>query len=163
MASKTATKTGRSERYFADRKSFFLLIFGFTFWPRFDQFLDHLWVSLWVSLGSLLGPLEVLLGGLCIQKHWKNAGFLRFLKMQLFGSLKLLMALLGSSCPLFGRSGPKMGPKMDPKVAQKVSKKWSKKWSQQIQKENKFWAPKWAPKLSKIWELPHRYSLPGLS
>ena len=39
--------------------------------------------------------------------------------MQLFGSLKLLMALLGSSCPLFGRSGPKMGPKMVPKNAQK--------------------------------------------
>ena len=39
--------------------------------------------------------------------------------MQLFGSLKLLMALLGSSCPLFGRSGPKMGPKMVPKTAQK--------------------------------------------
>ena len=40
--------------------------------------------------------------------------------MQLFGSLKLLMALLGSSCPLFGRSGPKMGPKIFPKNAQKA-------------------------------------------
>ena len=39
--------------------------------------------------------------------------------MQLFDSLKLLMALLGSSCPLFGRSGPKMSPKMVPKNAQK--------------------------------------------
>ena len=49
--------------------SFFLLILGCTYWPLFDQFLDHLWVSLWVSLGSLLGPLEVLLGSLWIQKH----------------------------------------------------------------------------------------------
>ena len=40
--------------------------------------------------------------------------------MQLFGSLKLLMALLGSSCPLFGRSDPKMGPKIVPKNAQKA-------------------------------------------
>ena len=39
--------------------------------------------------------------------------------MQLFGSLKLLMALLGSSCPLFGRSGPKMGPQ---NCSQKCSK-----------------------------------------
>ena len=29
------------------------------------------------------------------------------------------MALLGSSCPLFGRSGPKMNPKKFPKYAQK--------------------------------------------
>ena len=46
-----------------------------------------------------------------------------FLKMQLFGSLKLLMALLGSSCPLFGRSGPKMGPKMVPKRGPKSDQK----------------------------------------
>ena len=52
----------RSERFFYSWKSLFLLVFGFTFWPLFDQVLDHLWVSLWVSLGSLLGPLEVLLG-----------------------------------------------------------------------------------------------------
>ena len=45
--------------------------------------------------------------------------------MQLFDSLKLLMALLGSSCPLFGRSGPKVGPKMVPKNAQKRNQKLS--------------------------------------
>ena len=43
--------------------------------------------------------------------------------MQLFGSLKLLMALLGSSCPLLGRSNPKMGPKMDPKSGPKSDQK----------------------------------------
>ena len=75
--------------------------------------------ALWVPLGSLLGSLEALLGGLRTQKPSKTEGFLRFLKMQLFGSLKLLMALLGSSCPLFGRSDPKMGPKIVPKNAPK--------------------------------------------
>ena len=44
--------------------------------------------------------------------------------MQLFDSLKLLMALLGSSCPLFGRSGPKMGPNKTPKNAQKRNQKY---------------------------------------
>ena len=44
--------------------------------------------------------------------------------MQLFDSLKLLMALLGSSCPLFGRSGPKMSPKNIPKIAQNRKPKY---------------------------------------
>ena len=43
--------------------------------------------------------------------------------MQLFGSLKLLMSLLGSSCPLLGRSGPKMGPKMGFKSVPKSDQK----------------------------------------
>ena len=43
--------------------------------------------------------------------------------MQLFGSLKVLMALLGSSCPLLGRSGPKMGPKMGFKSVPKSDQK----------------------------------------
>ena len=46
-----------------------------------------------------------------------------FLKMQLFGSLTLLMSLLGSSCPLLGRSGPKMGPKMGFKSVPKSDQK----------------------------------------
>ena len=43
--------------------------------------------------------------------------------MQLFGSLKLLMSLLGSSCPLLGRSGPKMDPKMGTKSFPKSDQK----------------------------------------
>ena len=65
--------------------------------------------------------------------------------MQLFDSLKLLMALLGSSCPLFGRSGPKMGPNKTPKNAQKRNQKYdmfifffyfdlSQKWNRQKSK-----------------------------
>ena len=34
--------------------------------------------------------------------------------MQVFGTLKLLMAILGPSWLLLGRSGPKMGPQMHP-------------------------------------------------
>ena len=83
--------------------------------------------ALWVPLGSLLGSLEALLGGLLTQKPSKTNGFSRFLKMQLFGSLKLLMALLGSSCPLFGRSGPKVGPKMVPKSGPKSDQKVGQK------------------------------------
>ena len=63
----------RSERFLAYTLLAFFAHFGVhflaNFFPSFGPLLDHLWVSLWVSLGSLLGPLEVLLGGLCIQKH----------------------------------------------------------------------------------------------
>ena len=40
--------------------------------------------------------------------------------------MKILMALLGSSWSLLGRSGPKMGPNMVPKVLQKIVKNLSK-------------------------------------
>ena len=41
--------------------------------------------ALWVPLGSLLGPLEALLGGLWTQKRVKTKRFLRVLKRQFFG------------------------------------------------------------------------------
>ena len=41
--------------------------------------------ALWVPLGSLLGPLEALLGGLWTQKRVKTKHFLRVLKRQFFG------------------------------------------------------------------------------
>ena len=47
--------------------------------------------------------------------------------MQVFGSLKLSMALLGSSWPLLGpiwsQNGPQNGPQNCPKVVQKVVQK----------------------------------------
>ena len=96
----------------------FFMIFGSNFGSLF-------WGLgfLWVSFGSLLGPLEALLRGLCSQKPLKTKGFLRFLNMQFFASLKLLMALLGSSWPLLGSLVPKWIPKWAPKVFQKVTKK----------------------------------------
>ena len=42
--------------------------------------------------------------------------------MQVFGTFKLLMVLLGSSWLLFGRSGPEMAPKMGPQMASNRSK-----------------------------------------
>ena len=47
--------------------------------------------------------------------------------MQVFGTLGLLMVLLGSSWLLLGRSGSKMIPKMAPKIGQKVVKKMVEK------------------------------------
>ena len=47
--------------------------------------------------------------------------------MQLFGSLKLSMALLGSSWsllgPIWSQNGPQNGPKNGPKVVQKIVQK----------------------------------------
>ena len=41
--------------------------------------------ALWVPLGSLLGPLEALLGGLWTQKRVKTTGFLRVMERLFFG------------------------------------------------------------------------------
>ena len=46
--------------------------------------------------------------------------FLRFSQIQVFGTWKLLIALLGLSWPLLGGSGSKMGPQNGPKCHQKV-------------------------------------------
>ena len=67
-------------------------------------------------LGSLLGSSEAVLEGLGPPKTLKTNCFSRFLQMQVFGTLKLLMVLLGPSWLLLGRSGPKMGPKMVPQM-----------------------------------------------
>ena len=81
----------------------------------------------WVPLGSLLEPLEALLRGLWTPKTLRNCRFVEVLELQLFGSLILLMVILGSYWPFLGRSGPKMGPEMVPTVVKKVIKKESKK------------------------------------
>ena len=46
--------------------------------------------------------------------------------MQFFGSLQLLMALLGSSWSVLGGFGSRMVPKWFPKVVQNVIKSFSK-------------------------------------
>ena len=69
--------------------------------------------------------------------------------MQDFGSLKLLVALLGSSCSRLGPIwyGPQNGPKSGPKSAQKFIKKMDPK----ITPKMPVLGPKMAPKLgSKI-------------
>ena len=104
-----------------------------------------------MPLGSLLGPLEALLGGLWTQKPSKTKSFLRFLKMQLFGSLKVLMALLGSSCPLLGRSGPKMGPKMGPKSGPKSDQKVVQKMTPKMTKKSANFGPQNGPQNGPRW------------
>ena len=80
-----------------------------------------------MPLGSLLGPLEALLGGLKSEKMPTVPRENQFLLMQFFGFLKLLMALFGLSCSLLGGSGPKRGFQNDsqsfPKCYQKFVKK----------------------------------------
>ena len=81
-----------------------------------------------MPLGTLLGLPKALLGCLWTPKTFKKTlGFLRFLQMQVFGSLKLSMVLLGSSWPLLGpiwsQNGPQNGPQNYPKVVQKVVQK----------------------------------------
>merc|ERR1711963_152934 len=79
--------------------------------------------DLWVCLGSLFGSLEVFLGGLLIQKNYKKTvGFLMFLKMHVFCSLKILSAVLGSSCYSLSDLVPTRVPKWAPKVVQKFVK-----------------------------------------
>ena len=135
----------------APKKNKFFYKFWSPFWPqnglqneprscpKIDIFRVYFWIprfwglgSLWVLPGSLHGPLEPLLGCLWTTKTLKqNNVFSRFLKMQDFGSLKLLVALIWVHLrPFLDRSVPKMIPKMAPKVVQKMLKIWSKKWTQ---------------------------------
>ena len=98
-----------------------------NFWVQLQTFFLGLLELLGCLLGAFLGLLRLSWEASGPQKHQKIEGFLRFLKMQLFGSLELLMALLGSSCPLLGpiwsQNGPQNGPKSGPKTAQKMSPK----------------------------------------
>ena len=138
MASKTAQAwTGQSDIFNIE------LVFVCSFLGSlFNHFLTKFWTTFGCLFGCLLGAFSGLLKfsweASASKNTKKNEGFLRFLKMQLFGSLKLLMALLGSSCPLFGRSGPKMGPKMGPqsgpKSDQKVGQKMTPKMIRKLPK-----------------------------
>merc|ERR1712170_252842 len=92
------------------------IIFGLNF--------GFLFLGTWifrVSFGSHLGPLEAFLRCVCSQKPLKkHVGFLRFLEMKVFGSLKLLMVLLGSSWP----SWAALIPNCVPKWVSAFFKKW---------------------------------------
>ena len=94
--------------------------------PIFDIFFGWFWSSLGVS-GESLGLLEALLGGLWTQKRVKTKCFLRVLKRLFFGSLQLLMALLGSSWSVLGGFGSRMASKMVPKSFLKCYQKFVKK------------------------------------
>ena len=110
-----------------------LLIFGSNFGSLFLGVLE----LFGCLLGAFLGLLRLSWEASGPQKHQKIEGFLRFLKMQLFGSLELLMALLGSSCPLLGpiwsQNGSKMGSKSGPKSYQKNIQEIIPKMTKQVQ------------------------------
>ena len=78
-------------------------------------------------LGAFLGLLRFSWEASGPQKPSKTLCFLRFLRMQLFGSLKLLMALLGPSWPLLGpiwsQNGSQNGSKSGPESVQKLVQK----------------------------------------
>ena len=92
--------------------------------------------------GESLGLLEALLGGLWTQKRIKTKCFLRVLKRLFFGSLQLLMALLGSSWSVLGGFGSRMASKMVPKSFLKCYQSFSKNY----QKKEAYRVPKWVPK-----------------
>ena len=87
---------------------------------------DHCLTNVWTTFGCLFGCLLGAFSGL-LRFSWKpldpktlkNSRFFKVFEMQLFGSLKLRMALLGSSCHLFGRPGPNMSPLLVPKRLKK--------------------------------------------
>ena len=130
MASKTCQAQAGQSDFSSSWKSLFLLVFGFTFWPLFDQVLDHLWISLGVvwepsraSWGFLGKPLD--------PKTLKNWGFFKLFENAAFwlfeapdGSLGLILPPLW---PIWSQSGPQNG-------SQKWSKKWSKSWSKMTPK-----------------------------
>ena len=92
--------------------TFLRSIFGFLFWKVLELSRD--------LLGAFLGLLRLSWEASGSQKPTKNEGFLRFLEMSLFGSSKLLMALLGTSCGLLGPIRRQNGP-------QNGAQKWSKR------------------------------------
>ena len=86
--------------------SILVSIYGFLFYDVLEFLLG--------LLGALLGLMMASWAASGPQKPSKTEGFLRFLKMQLFWSLKLLMALLGSSCPLLRPIWSQNAPQNEP-------------------------------------------------
>ena len=88
--------------------------------PKFDNFWVQFWVSffwglgvLWVSFGSLLGPLDALLGGPKSEKmvnvprennFFENADFCLFEALD--GPLGFILVSLG---PVWSKNGPQHG------------------------------------------------------
>ena len=77
--------------------------FGFLFWGL---------GVLWVSFGSLLGPLEALLRGLCSLKPLKTNWFFKVFANAGFWFFEACDGSFGLFLALFGRSDPKKGSKM---------------------------------------------------
>ena len=74
------------------------------------MFFSHGFGALRVPPGSLLGPLEALLGGLEKEKMQTVLHENHFFENVLFWFFKPLIGLLGSSCPLLGPIWSQNGP-----------------------------------------------------
>ena len=95
------------------------------------------------------------MGFLWTQKRVKTLGFLRFLNMQLFGSLKLLMALWAHLCPFLQELAFYVGPNCVSKIAffmyqnrvfQFCKKNTKKKhWTILVSFLEHFWEQFWGP------------------
>ena len=116
----------------------FLIIFGSNFGSLFFGVLEFFGCL----LRAFLGPLTLFWEALRAKKRRMSNAKTTFVKMQFFGSLKLLMVLLGSSWSLLGRSGPRVGPNMGSKGSRKVNSKML----QNDDKTMQFWPPKFGPK-----------------
>merc|ERR1712213_96005 len=100
--------------------------FSFYFCSFLGSLFDHCLTNVWTTFGCLFGCLLGAFSGL-LRFSWKpldpktlkNGRFFKVFENAAFWLFELLMALLGSSCPLFGRSGPKMNPKNSPNMLQK--------------------------------------------
>ena len=102
------------------------LLSGFRFFIFFIDFESH-FGTLWVPLGSLLGPLEALLGGLKSEKmptvprenhFFINTGLWFFEDPN--GPLGLILVPLGQ---IWSQNGSQHGCKFDQKVGPKIIKK----------------------------------------
>ena len=100
MGARVCLNGNRRAKAFSSGVSFLSFIFSMFFF-RFWSSLGASWEPSWASWGSLGRPLD--------PKTYKNLWFFKGYEKAVFWSLKLLMALLGSSCFFLGKSGPKMG------------------------------------------------------
>ena len=126
MASKTAPKRSVRAIFLEHADTFFCSFWG----ALIDLFLTNFWTTFGCLFGCLLGAFSGLLRFSwkpLDPKTLKNGRFFKVFDNAAFWLFELLMALLGSSCPLFGRSGPKVGPKMVPKSGPKSDQKVGKK------------------------------------
>ena len=102
-------------------------------------------------LGAVLGLLRLSWEASGPQKPEKTLGFLRFLQMQVFGYLKLLMALLGSSWPFLGPIWSQNGPQNGPQNYQKVVQKMVEKPTPENMIFKPILGPKMGPKMAPKW------------
>ena len=109
-----------------------------------------------MPLGSLLGPLEALLGGLKSEKMPTVPRENHLFVNAVFWLFAALMALLGSSWSVLGGFGSRMG---FPKFSNMLSKVCQK----MIPKTRPWRVPKWVPKRWKIEIAGLRHFLPSLS